>query len=253
MIGRAAGALAGNVIDRSLISGLTTIEGSRLANARIAGAEVTAWLWNVDFEYWEVSSVVSTNAQGEYALANLPDGDYKLQFQTGTSVTRYLETWFHAKSSLEDADIQTISEGSTLAYNAVLEPGYSVTGRVTNALRANLSGIDVTASLYDGESDDYTDVASVQTDNSGMYEFPALRPGAYLIEFASPSDADVQYQSGYYGGARSPDDATPLIISSANKTGIDIELTATNTISGVVKDTPAGKAAARPLEGIVVR
>ncbi|MDH6268355.1 hypothetical protein M2360_003760 [Rhizobium sp. SG_E_25_P2] len=39
MIGRAAGALAGNVIDRSLISGLTTIEGSRLANARIAGAE----------------------------------------------------------------------------------------------------------------------------------------------------------------------------------------------------------------------
>ncbi|MCV3765603.1 glycoside hydrolase/phage tail family protein [Rhizobium sp. TRM95796] len=39
IIGRAAGALAGNVIDRSLISGLTTIEGSRLANARIAGAE----------------------------------------------------------------------------------------------------------------------------------------------------------------------------------------------------------------------
>lgn len=39
IIGRAAGALAGNVIDRSLILGLTTIEGSRLANARITGAE----------------------------------------------------------------------------------------------------------------------------------------------------------------------------------------------------------------------
>ena len=34
MIGRAAGALAGNLIDRSLISGLTTVEGTPLESAR---------------------------------------------------------------------------------------------------------------------------------------------------------------------------------------------------------------------------
>jgi len=39
ILGRAAGALAGNLIDRSLISGLTTIEGTPLATARIPGAE----------------------------------------------------------------------------------------------------------------------------------------------------------------------------------------------------------------------
>jgi hypothetical protein len=39
MIGRAAGALAGNLIDRSLISGMTTIEGARLSTARVAGAD----------------------------------------------------------------------------------------------------------------------------------------------------------------------------------------------------------------------
>lgn len=39
MIGRAAGALAGNLIDRSIISGWTTVEGTPLESARIAGAE----------------------------------------------------------------------------------------------------------------------------------------------------------------------------------------------------------------------
>ncbi|MBL0371082.1 glycoside hydrolase/phage tail family protein [Rhizobium sp. KVB221] len=39
MIGRAAGALAGNLIDRSVIAGFTTIDGTRLPTARISGAE----------------------------------------------------------------------------------------------------------------------------------------------------------------------------------------------------------------------
>jgi hypothetical protein len=39
IVGRAAGALAGNLIDRSLISSFTTIEGSRLSTARIPGAD----------------------------------------------------------------------------------------------------------------------------------------------------------------------------------------------------------------------
>jgi hypothetical protein len=39
MIGRAAGALAGNLIDRSIISGWTSVDGTPLESARIAGAE----------------------------------------------------------------------------------------------------------------------------------------------------------------------------------------------------------------------
>jgi hypothetical protein len=39
MVGRAAGALAGNLIDNSLLSGLTRIDGTPLSTARIAGAE----------------------------------------------------------------------------------------------------------------------------------------------------------------------------------------------------------------------
>ncbi|MDX3927435.1 MAG: glycoside hydrolase/phage tail family protein [Shinella sp.] len=39
IIGRAAGALAGSVVDRSIISGMTTITGARLQDARIPGAE----------------------------------------------------------------------------------------------------------------------------------------------------------------------------------------------------------------------
>ena len=39
MIGRAAGALAGNLIDRSIISGWTSIEGTPLESARIPGAQ----------------------------------------------------------------------------------------------------------------------------------------------------------------------------------------------------------------------
>lgn len=38
IIGRAAGALAGNLIDRSIISGMTTVEGTPLDSARIPGA-----------------------------------------------------------------------------------------------------------------------------------------------------------------------------------------------------------------------
>jgi uncharacterized protein with HEPN domain len=39
IVGRAAGALAGNLIDQALISGTTTIQGTRLSTARIPGAE----------------------------------------------------------------------------------------------------------------------------------------------------------------------------------------------------------------------
>ncbi|MCX8998455.1 glycoside hydrolase/phage tail family protein [Rhizobiaceae bacterium BDR2-2] len=38
-LGRAAGALAGNMLDRSLIGGTTSVRGSRLATARLAGAD----------------------------------------------------------------------------------------------------------------------------------------------------------------------------------------------------------------------
>nr|WP_274706825.1 glycoside hydrolase/phage tail family protein [Allorhizobium sonneratiae] len=38
MLGRAAGALAGNLVDQSLIYGTTTVTGSRLATARVGGA-----------------------------------------------------------------------------------------------------------------------------------------------------------------------------------------------------------------------
>src|SRR6218665_176876 len=47
MIGRAAGALAGNLIDRSIISGWTTVEGTPLENARIPGAQEGAAITRV--------------------------------------------------------------------------------------------------------------------------------------------------------------------------------------------------------------
>ncbi|WP_438749447.1 baseplate multidomain protein megatron [Pararhizobium sp. O133] len=39
MLGRAAGALAGSVINRSIVNGMTTVSGARLGNARIPGAD----------------------------------------------------------------------------------------------------------------------------------------------------------------------------------------------------------------------
>jgi hypothetical protein len=39
VLGRAVGALAGSVIDRSIINGMTTVSGARLGDARIPGAE----------------------------------------------------------------------------------------------------------------------------------------------------------------------------------------------------------------------
>ncbi|KQS96496.1 MULTISPECIES: glycoside hydrolase/phage tail family protein [unclassified Rhizobium] len=39
ILGRAAGALAGSVVDRSIIGGMTTVSGARLGNARIPGAD----------------------------------------------------------------------------------------------------------------------------------------------------------------------------------------------------------------------
>lgn len=39
IIGRAAGALAGSMVDRALINGSSTISGARLATARIPGAD----------------------------------------------------------------------------------------------------------------------------------------------------------------------------------------------------------------------
>lgn len=160
-------------------------------------------------------SSTTTNGSGFYQFANLPKGDYVLEFIAPTGYVATVKLNEAGKDAADsDADRNTGRTGVVTLNAGEDDPsndaGFyrpaSLGDRVWDDRNKNgvqdlgepgISGAKVT--LYDAEGNE---IASTLTDSSGLYQFGNLPPGRYTIGFERPRGGYVftaQFQGANTG------------------------------------------------------
>jgi Carboxypeptidase regulatory-like domain len=184
----------------------------------LKGIEVTA------YEVGEnkfPAGYATTNEKGEYTIAGLAGGPYKVEFSPGESGLNYVFQYYRDKSSPATAEPVKVVQGEiTEEIDAELEVGGVISGTVTDAwTHTPLSKIYVVA-IGSGEAF----AAVADTNASGEYSVLGLANGAYKIEFIDLG-SDPSYIIQYYNNEPSLASASSVTASQGSTTpGIDAAL-----------------------------
>ena len=190
-----------------------------------------------------------TNSSGIYTLSSVPAGSAEVGFSSGCGAANYLAQYYNAKPSLASANPITVTAGATTSrINAAMVAGGQITGTVTDrATKAALAGICVQA--YDSSGGQ---VASAQTNSSGVYTLSALPTGSYHVGFAdcaSGPDYAGTYVTQFYNSKATLASANPITVTAGTTTsGINAAMVTHGEITGTVTDS----ATHAPLAGICV-
>lgn len=218
------------------ISGVVTDE----AGSPASGVQVFAHRYNAAWGSWMWGSLVQTAPDGSYTLADLPDGDYRLEFRAGLASTNLIPEWWDDATDLWSATTITVSGGNPVAgIDPILSAGASITGVVTDESGAGVRGVSVRA------TDSVTGawVSTALTDGAGSYRIGGLRGGHYFVEFAPLADSGPVAGEWWDDAASRSDAAVVTTTAGAETAGIDAVLSAAGSISGVVTDSTGAPAA----------
>lgn len=160
------------------IKGVVTEFTESEDNIPLGNIEVTAY--EIGESKFPVGSA-TTNASGEYTIAGLVSGNYKVEFSVASeSGLNFVTQYYKDKTSLAAATPVAVVQGEiTETIDAELRVGGEISGVVTDAwTHAPVSNVYVFA-VGSGEA-----IAGVAlTDASGEYTMLGLASGAYQIEF----------------------------------------------------------------------
>jgi hypothetical protein len=180
-----------------------------------------------------------TNAEGKFAIAGIPAGNYQVAmdrvgYVAPVEVTRN-QVGLHAGEKKDNYKLKLIPVGA-------------ITGRVLDADGAPMEGLTVEAELG-GRVE-----RSATTDDRGQYRIGGLRPGRYRVkartqvlpippEIRTDGSVEVNYGTTYHPGALDLKSATALTVGPvADVIGIDIRMVRTPIlrVAGRVTGAPEG-------------
>lgn len=104
--------------------------------------------------------------------------------------------------------------------NAVMQPGYDVSGKITDTNGVPLPGVFASFEVYDAARMQWGTTVSKRTGPAGMYAI-AFPPGTYRVKFEEDS---LLYEQEYWSDAAEPANATPINVAAANISGINAQL-----------------------------
>jgi Carboxypeptidase regulatory-like domain len=207
--------------------------------AALEGVQVCARTSTYDYGH-----CATTNSSGEYTIAALATGPYKVSFAPGYGSGNYLTQYYNGKSSFEEADAVSVTAGSTTpGIDAQMHEGGRITGTVTKASGgAALEDIEVCARTTAYE---YGHCAT--TNSSGEYTIGSLAPGSYKVNFSPGYICDEHgcseqnYLTQYYNGKSSFEEADAVSVSAETATpGIDAQMHEGGRITGTVTKASGG-------------
>ena len=206
---------------------------------------------------------IQSGPQGGYTITGLTPGEYTVNFSGGCGSTgSYAPQDYNNKAVPAAADTVTLAAGQhATGINAAMQPGGTITGKVTDHASAPLGGICVFATsepdagglgtgldglLIGSPGAFFSDV--VGTGPKGGYRIANLVPGSYAVSFASGCGARLGptvYAAQWFDpqGGNLPD--WLAVRAGVVTSGISASLRRGGSIAGIVR-TPAGN----PLRGI---
>jgi hypothetical protein len=217
----AAGSISGLVTD-----GTDPVPGVEVCASEVPGEE-------------EEFGCAETNSSGEYTIAGLVAGKYKVEFWPPESVN-LIPQYFDAKSSWALADQVTVTNGNdTPNVNAVLEEGGWIEGRIFDSVsEAGVPDIRVCASPLGHTGFDRCMI----TGSSGNYKLLGLRTDSYMVGFVpKEGGGSLDYVWQFYKEKDSWFEPTPVEVSAGSGTsGIDAAMEREGHIAGTVTDAASG-------------
>src|SRR5439155_9452680 len=130
-----------------------------------------------------------TDAHGDYAIVLAAGATVKLSFQSPDPGPNYVQRWWNDKADFESAG-QIVVAGDVANINEVLDSGYRISGRVTDAAKPTVGvpGVNVTA-----QPNFSCCFYGAQTHADGRYSI-VVSPATYRVSFFSPPGSDFLEQ-----------------------------------------------------------
>jgi hypothetical protein len=192
------------------------------------------------------STCTSSESNGEYKIADLPNGSYTVEFSPGYPCIgcerqNYITQYYRdARTSSEAEPVLVTAGDATSGIDARMVEGGRITGIVTTADGgAALASIEVCALARSGETKGHCAVTS----SRGEYALAGLATGSYVI----PVQTAFLHQ--FYEGGTRLEEASPVAVTAgATTSGVDAQLVEGGQIAGRVTNALGGAG----IEGIDV-
>lgn len=217
------------------ISGTVTAAAD---GAPLSAIEVCAW--EVGEEEAEVATCDPTDGVGEYTLAGLEPGDYKVEFWDESRT--YLGEYYDGVEFWSEAEILTVGDGAVVTgIDAELDKPAQVSG-VVKATGSGSPIEEVEVCIWGTEFFNCD-----ETGADGKYSFDFVWPGEYEVEFWPWSETN--YVPQWWDHRDRWYDADLLELKAAQ---VETEIDADLVLGGQIKGTVVSAASGAPLEEIRV-
>ncbi len=163
-----------------------------------------------------------SGATGDYAMPVRQNVDVKVAFFPPFGSDLLFE-YYNNKPDFGTADVVPVRVIDVPSINAELERGGRVSGTVTDAAGAAISGVNVNVQTETGAF-----VAFARTANDGGYSV-VLRPGRYKVAFFPPFGSALLFE--YYNNKFLLDTADVVAVGTAAVGGIDAVLESTRDLT----------------------
>lgn len=212
-----------------VISGTVTESGS---NVPLAGYDLDVY----DANGVEMRQSAVTSPSGTYTLGPIPVGSYSIRVDPSIAQS-HMRTFYDSVFTREEATLVVVPDGQTVAgIDFSVEPAGYISGVIRESgTLSPIAGIDL--DCYDVLGNRLN--VSAVTGPGGAYSIGPLLPGQYTLR-ADPSPAQA-YARIYYNQKNNRTEADLIAVAGlSTTTGIDFELPAGASISGVVSSVQLG-------------
>ncbi len=213
------------------ITGSVTVDGVDMPAVTVTAYQATAP------GVWDAVKFTETGLDGRYALY-LPNGTYRVSFQTWQG--RFPTQFYPSADTIEQGADVVVAGAEVPGISAAIvsgpvDTGPAIRGTVTEADGgAPVAGVSVSTWRFEVAFGSWVQVRVKQTGPDGTYAV-YVPEGTYRVGF---TDYANRYQPEFYDGAATVEDADDVVQVTAGVTGIDADLVANSSISGVVTADP---------------
>jgi len=202
---------------------------------QVSGAGVPGVRVQVFHSTGIIVATTTTEADGSYRVGYQPSGSYRLSFYDPT--LGHVMQYSDGMATLATATPITVTLGSTVTFDAALEPLTTITGVVVDQATGRPVG-KAWVKLFD---DTGVSIALASTGTDGSYRFSQLRNGNYRI---GVSDSAGVYVPAYWNGTTTAPSlaGAATIVARGGTVLAGLAIEPLTTIAGVVTDQATGRA-----------